>query len=188
MECFCIKYANKIGGMVESQTMKKLNLSVPVDETIDLFTALIKLITISLKHHITNKVIVRYCKNPIVNLQLDKPSDKKVVVKEKLPMSDINIIWLAQQFAFADLPCGLGRVSTTRRGLCLGAEKTRSQKMLVNCAREAPQRPVVLVQDALLGAFALTKLYSAFTISTSFREKTPRNCTPHRNNATPRPL
>lgn len=61
--------------MVESQTMKKLNLSAPVDETVDLFTALIKLMAISLTHHITNKVMVRYRKNSIVNLQLDKPSD-----------------------------------------------------------------------------------------------------------------
>jgi hypothetical protein len=78
--------------MVESQTMKKLNLSAPVDETADLFIALIKLITISLTHHITNKVMVRYRKNSIVNLELDKPSGKEVAVKERLPMSDFNII------------------------------------------------------------------------------------------------
>jgi hypothetical protein len=65
IECFCIKYANKIGGRVESQTMKKLNLSAPVDETVDLFIALIKLIMISLTHHITNKVMVRYRQIPI---------------------------------------------------------------------------------------------------------------------------
>jgi hypothetical protein len=92
IECFCIRCANKIGGMVESQTMKKLNLSAPVDETVDLLIALIKLIMISLTHHITNKVMDRYRKNSIVNLQLGKPSGKEVVVKEKLPMSDINII------------------------------------------------------------------------------------------------
>jgi hypothetical protein len=68
MECLCIRYANKIGGKVESQTMRKLDLSVPVDETVDLFIALIKLIIISLPHHITNKVMDRYRKNPIVNL------------------------------------------------------------------------------------------------------------------------
>jgi hypothetical protein len=60
--CFRIRYANKIGGMVENQTMKKLNLSAPLDESLDLFIALIKLITISLTHHNANKVIVRYLK------------------------------------------------------------------------------------------------------------------------------
>ena len=79
IECFCIRYANKIGGMVESQTTKKLNLSAPVDETVDLFMALIKLMTISLTHHITNKVMVRYRKNSIANLQLDKPSGEEVI-------------------------------------------------------------------------------------------------------------
>ena len=74
IKCLCIKYANKIGGMVESQTMMKLNLSVLADEAVDLFIALIKLITISLPHHITNKVVDRYRKNSIANLQLDKPS------------------------------------------------------------------------------------------------------------------
>ena len=78
IECFCIKYANKIGGMVESQTMKKLNLSAPVDEAVDLFIALIKLIRISLTHHIANKVIVRYRKKTIENLQLDKQPSKEV--------------------------------------------------------------------------------------------------------------
>ena len=92
IECFRIRYANKIGGMVESQTMKELNLSAPVDETVDLFIALIKLIMISLIHHITNEVMDRYRKNPIVNLQVDKQSSKEVVVKERLPMSEINII------------------------------------------------------------------------------------------------
>jgi len=92
IECFCIRYANKIGGRVESQTMRKLNLSAPIDEPVDLFIALIKLITISLTHHITNKVMVRYRKNSTVNLQLEKPSSKEVVMKEPLPMCDINII------------------------------------------------------------------------------------------------
>ena len=92
MKCFWIRYANKIGGIVESQTMKKLNLSAPVDETVDLFIALTKLITISLTHHITNNVMVRYRKNPIVNLQFEKPSRQEVVVKERVPMSGFNII------------------------------------------------------------------------------------------------
>jgi hypothetical protein len=92
IECFCIRYANKIGGMVESQTIRKLNLSAPVDETVNLFIALIKLITISLTHHITNKVMLRYRKNSTVNLQLDKPSSKEGVVKKGLPMSGNNII------------------------------------------------------------------------------------------------
>ena len=56
--------------MVESQTMRKLNLSAQVDETVDLFIALIKLITISLTHHITNKVMVRYPNISTVKLRL----------------------------------------------------------------------------------------------------------------------
>ena len=62
--------------MVESQTMRKLNLSAPVDKTVDLFIALIKLITISLTHQITNKVMVRYRKKSTVHLQLDEPTFK----------------------------------------------------------------------------------------------------------------
>ena len=70
IECFCIRYANKIGGKVESQTMRKLNLSVLVDETLDLFIALTKLIIISLPHHITNKVIVIYSEIFIFSFRL----------------------------------------------------------------------------------------------------------------------
>jgi hypothetical protein len=119
IECFCIRYANKIGGIVESQTIKKLNLSAPVDETVDLFIALMKLITISLTHHIRNKVMVRYRKNSIVNLQFEKPYRKEVVVKESLPMSDFNI---------SSLPNGLRYWRWGGRGFCMGAEKTRSEE------------------------------------------------------------
>jgi hypothetical protein len=37
--------------MAESKTKKKLKLSVSVDETVDLFIGIIKMIMISLTHH-----------------------------------------------------------------------------------------------------------------------------------------
>lgn len=74
MERFWFRNANKMGGMVESQMIRKLNLSAPLDETVDLFTALNKLMPISLTHQITNKVILRICKNSIVNLQFGELS------------------------------------------------------------------------------------------------------------------
>ena len=141
MECFCIRYANKIGGMVESQTRKKLNLSAPVDETVDLFIALIKLITISLTHHITNKVIARYRKNSIVNLQLEKPSAKEVVVKKRLPMSDINIIILPNGWRYP-------LVGRKRTGNGKPPKLRTSPKNA-----QSPSRPV----HALLDAFCLSQ-------------------------------
>src|SRR5690349_16663070 len=74
MEPFCMRNANKMGGMVESQMIGKLNLSAPLDEPVDLFSALNKLMAISLTHQITNKVMLNVRKNSILHLQFGKPA------------------------------------------------------------------------------------------------------------------
>ena len=72
--------------------MKKLNLSDPVDETVDLFMALTTLITISLAHQITNNVMARYCNNSTMNLHMYKPSTEEATVKQRSAMSGFDII------------------------------------------------------------------------------------------------